>query len=643
VAAVLYAIGFAEFAVAAGTELWSTVFGVPPPWLTSRSTVVALALSSAAAYALSLARKAGGGGNVATVGKVIVFAVLVLAGLWALGDRPRATIADDLTPFFAFGAPGLLQAMGATFIALQGFDLIAAVGGEVKEPARNIPRAMLISLGLALAIYLPLLFVVATVGTEPGVSIVTMAERHPATVMADAAERFMGRTGFWLVMVAAILSTLSALQANLLAASRVALTMAHDRTLPRVLARIDERRNTPIMAVYATFIAVAAIVLIIPDLAQAGAAASLIFLVAFALAHITGYLARRREEAPSPYRTPAFPVVPVVGGLACAAMAAFQAIAVPAAGGITALWLALGGILYFALFAGRAEALDAFAQAQDPALSRLRGKIPLVLVPVANPQSAPGLVAVANSLTPDGVGKVLLLTVMRPPSRLVNGDQEMDYERLDAGQLVMQQALRASWAAGQAPEALLTTAEDAWDEIERVARTHRCESLVLGLSELEGVKGGQLEKLLNRVQCEVVVVRAPPHFDLKEARNVLVPIGGRGRQDEIRARLLGALTRHRGQRRIRFCAVVEEAAPPEVAAAREQSLQALADDEAPGAGSVEVVRSDDVIHALVERGNDADLVVLGLQQHKGQTLFGELSLRIAAAIDTATLMIRRRR
>ena len=49
-----------------------------------------------------------------------------------------------------FGPLGLLQAMGYTFITLQGFDLIATVAGEVKEPERTLPRAMLLSLGAAL-------------------------------------------------------------------------------------------------------------------------------------------------------------------------------------------------------------------------------------------------------------------------------------------------------------------------------------------------------------------------------------------------------------------------------------------------------------------------------------------------------------
>ena len=55
--------------------------------------------------------------------------------------------------------------MGFTFIALQGFDLIAAVGGEVRNPGKNLPRAIILSLAIAIAIYLPLLFVLTAVGT----------------------------------------------------------------------------------------------------------------------------------------------------------------------------------------------------------------------------------------------------------------------------------------------------------------------------------------------------------------------------------------------------------------------------------------------------------------------------------------------
>ena len=55
-----------------------------------------------------------------------------------------------------------------------------------------------------------------------------MSAAHPETVVALAVQNYLGTTGFWLVMVAALLSMLSALHANLLAASRMARTMARE-------------------------------------------------------------------------------------------------------------------------------------------------------------------------------------------------------------------------------------------------------------------------------------------------------------------------------------------------------------------------------------------------------------------------------
>jgi len=529
VAGVLYALGFAEYAVLVVAEVWRAAAGRTPAWLVGRGPVVLLALAATTAYTVSLVRKATGGGQWATVGKVAVFAFLILAGAWVLLGRPAGTAGAGLTPFFPRGGLGLLQAMGFTFIALQGFEVIAAVGGEVRQPERTLPRAMLLSLGVALAIYLPLLAIVSTAGVPPGGSIVELSEAGPETVMADAVRHYLGPTGFWLVVVAALLSTLSALQANILAASRVASSMAHDRALPSVLSRRHPSRHTPLMALYATALALAATLLALPGVAAAGAAASLVFLVSFALAHWTAYLARKRSGGRRlPFRTPWFPAVPVVGGSACLGLALFQAVAVPAAGAIVAVWLGLGVLLYMSLFARQAERVDAFEQAADPDLVRLRGRSPLVLVPVANPDSAAALVAVAGALAPPEVGRVLLLSVLAPP------EAPEDPARAEAhvlqAQAVLGRALASSFSTGHLPEALLTVAPTPWAEIARVARTHHCESLVLGLQRLdvqaEEEGGGRLEGLLNEVDCDVGVVRAPPGWSLAEAGRVLVPVGG---------------------------------------------------------------------------------------------------------------------
>jgi len=646
VAGVLYALGFAEYGVALAVRLWRAWRGEPPGWMMSRAAVNGLALLATAAYSAALIRKASGGGQWATVGKTIVFGVLIVSGLWVLVGRPAGTVAAGMTPLFPGGTMGLLQAMGFTFIALQGFEIIAAVAGEVRDPSRTMPRAMMLSLGVALVIYLPLLFVISTVGLTPGQSITQMSRADPETVMATAVRNYLGPTGYWLVMVAAILSTLSALQANIMAASRVAFSMARDRTLPGVLAQSHGVRGTPVMAIYASALALVVILLMVPDLAAAGAAASLIFLISFAMAHWTGWLARRRApqgDRPGVFRTPAFPVVPVVGGLACAAMAVFQALAVPSAGGIAAVWLGLGVILYMGLFARRAQAMDAFAEAADPELVQFRGRHPLVLVPVANPASAPGLVGVARALAPPAVGRVLLLSVVRRPDV---ADRQAIERAVTAAQEVLQEALIRSLAAGHAPEALMTVAPapHVWDEIVRVAQSYRCESLLLGLHSIDDQSpnsNAPLERLLNEVDADVNILRALPDWEPDQARRVLVPIGGKGEQDELRARLMGSLART-APREVVYVQVLGSRADDEEVAEARRHLSRLAAIESPTAPELVVLCSDDVVAAIGEQADEADLVILGLPRMRGRKLLGELAVRVAAQVTCPTIMLSRR-
>lgn len=125
VAAVLYALGFGYFTTVAAEAVWATWFEELLLWMTTRITVASLAIIATTMYACSLARESGGGAQWTNIGKLIVFAILIAGGLWALLGQNAPTITRRLTPFFSHGALGLFQAMGFTFIALQGFDLIA--------------------------------------------------------------------------------------------------------------------------------------------------------------------------------------------------------------------------------------------------------------------------------------------------------------------------------------------------------------------------------------------------------------------------------------------------------------------------------------------------------------------------------------
>lgn len=645
VAGVLYALGFASYAMVIIKSLWEIVFGTAPSWLVERAAVVSASLVATAFYTIGLIRKGSGGGKYETIGKVVLFVVLIIAGVWAISVAPTGSIGDALTPFFAGGATGLVSAMGFTFIALQGFDLIAAVAGEVKNPAKVIPRAMLLSLGAALAIYLPLLFVVSTVGTEPGQSLGALSREHPETFMAIAVRNYMGPVGYWLVMIAAVLSTLSALQANLMAASRVALSMGEDRTLPHMFARKHPTRGTPAIAIYASALALVAILLMV-DLAAAGAAASLIFLICFALVHGTAILARRRSTTalpgvPSPttgqpYQTPWFPLVPVLGGGACLLMAVFQAVSVPEAGYVGLIWIGLGVLLYLSVFSSGAEKTDAFAEGHDPHLLKMRGRSPLVLVPIRNPKTAPAMVALASALAPRSVGRVLLLFVMQRPDKVL---ADTPPKALVDAQKVLEQALTASLFRGHAPEALVTVAKAPFDEIKRVAKIHRCESLLLGLSDDPASPGAQhLEDLINHIECQVAILNAKEGFELDEATDFLVPVGGRGRHHHTRARLLGSLFRSK-DRTVTYLAVVPAGSSESDIRRRKRSLDRFAREEVPVRAKTLVVASDDVVMAITEEAKRHQVVVLGLANIGGRRSFGKVASRIARETNCATIMV----
>ncbi|MFT7484597.1 MAG: APA family basic amino acid/polyamine antiporter [Candidatus Paceibacteria bacterium] len=640
-ATALYAIGFAHFGLLMVRELWMAADNAPIAWMTAESSprigaiVVTLLLSVWLAYS----RK--GPSTWANVGKLLVFAVLLAGGAWALLNRPGVEVKDALQPFFANGHVGLFQAMGYSFIALQGFDLIVAVGGEVRDPAKNLPRAMVGSLLIALAIYLPLLLLVTVVGLPSGETIAEAARANPEGIVSIAARFFLGPFGYWLVIIAAVLSMFTAMQANLFAAGRIASTMARDRTLPKVMGRQHGKYGTPANATYFTALIVIGLLLLYPDVATAGAASSLIFLVTFAIAHLISILVRQRSSLrPPPFRTPWFPAVPVLGGLACLALALFQGIAVPAAGTVVMIWLGAGATLFLALFARDARVHDALKTAVEPELVTLRGNSPLVLVPISNPEFVEDMITLAHSLVPASVGRVLLQAVIVVPG---DWDPERDPTPLDRMQALLPKLLKAATRAGVRAETLTTVAKDPMADIARVTRLHRCESVVLGLTELSGDStGSPLELLLGTLDADVVIMRARPGWRLSKVKRILVPIGGGGGQENLLARLLGSLSRT-AELEVTLLRVVPEGSSLKERKRIRRDLDQLSNDVHAGNSKGEVLASDTPVQCVADRAMDCDLVILGVQRiGRHKKVFGRFTRALADRSNCALIVMSRR-
>ncbi|TVP76682.1 MAG: amino acid permease [Gemmatimonadales bacterium] len=653
VAAVLYALGFAEYAVAAVEALLPAVTdalaGRPLRVLT-----LVLALGASTIYGWRLTKVSAGGGQLENVGKLAVFGVLIAAGLAVIVQRGPAEALAPLSPFLDQGWMGIVAAMGFTFITFQGFELIAGVAGEVKAPRRTIPRAMFASLGVTLAVYLPLLLVVTTVGLAPAFDAPTaMAAAIPETFFAVAASSYLGAFGFWLVIVAAILSTLTALRANLMAASRVTLAMARHRTLPRGLERLDPESRQPVTATWFVVATGGLLILIVPDLAAAGAAASLIFLLTFGITHLSSWQVRRRigGVVDGAWRAPLFPAVPALGLLFCGGLVAFQLLNVPLAGVLLLVWLGVGALLYSSFLSRRAEALDAAVAGEDPLLGRLRGRQTSVLVPVAHPARAGGLASVAAALAPPLSGRVLLHQVVVADAR---ADAETVRHRMSEGSQALSNALVRIREDGVESELLLTVADAPWDEIVRVAREQEVDSVLLGLGPATGAAADEdgsdqaagagrpdhpLDQLLARLPCDVALLHAEHAFDLDRVRRVLIPLSGYNDHARLRARVIGSLAR-KGLDALTFLHVLSPEADARAEARARRALRTFVADEARGAGTAEVCRASDPIAEVVRRAGEHDLLVLGITRPRGgRSRIGALLARMVRESPGPILII----
>lgn len=207
------------------------------------------------------ASETGLAGNVVTVAKIIVIAVFCLFGLkfmffpdwWSSASSLQGGFgASRLVPFIPgeTGWLGIFSAMGLTFIAFEGYEIIVQAGEEVKDPRRNIPKAVFLSLSVVVPIYMIVAFVLVgasdtglllqslkELGQELPGGLTAASENWKALKyvgelgLAQAASQFVPY-GAFLILGGGVLSTMSALNATTFSSTRVSFAMGRARNLP---------------------------------------------------------------------------------------------------------------------------------------------------------------------------------------------------------------------------------------------------------------------------------------------------------------------------------------------------------------------------------------------------------------------------
>ncbi|MFC4756205.1 APC family permease [Dietzia aurantiaca] len=201
---------------------------------------------------------------------------------------------------------GVLGGAGFCFFAFAGYARIATLGEEVRDPARTIPKAVMLAISLVIVVYALVLAAVIHVLGVGGVAA-------GAAPVLEAAERIGGGELAPVVRIAAGIAALGALLGGILGVSRTTLAMARDRHLPAPLAAVHATRRTPYVAEICVGVLVAVIVLL-ADVRQAIGFSSFAVLVYYLVADTAALRLDRRRR-----RLPAW--VPVLGAIGCVTVA----------------------------------------------------------------------------------------------------------------------------------------------------------------------------------------------------------------------------------------------------------------------------------------------------------------------------------
>ena len=546
----------------------------------------------------------------------------------------------NLEPFAPFGAGGIVATTGIVFISFLGFEIIATVAGEIKNPSRIIPLSMILSVVLVTILYV--LVMLVSTGVIPFESL----GESPIPV-SDVAVVYLGSAGVVAIVFAAIIAAISSSNSSILAASRVIYAMGRDGVVTDWFNVSHPRFYTPHRAIAATGGVTALLILVGLEvetiIALLAEAASFSFLVAYSLVHVSLVVFRRAD--PDDYdpsfalSRPLYPAAPVLGvALSLVVISQMATVVVVIGSGIVAF-----GVLWYAVYTrGRVVSEGLLREA-------IYGKPSepyRVVVPVANPATQHGLLrlAAASAHANADRGTAELVAVNVTPVAHPSPLQNVEADRAEHQRELLANAHDIATKMDVNLRTRAVVAPDVGPAILDVLEEEGADEVILGwdgtLDRDGHVFGPTVDPVVRNARCDVSLV------DLRnETVGTPVALVASGPNAPVVA-----------HQAVEFAAVdgsvltllnVQHPRGKDDLDAEERGRSVVV-DAAEAAGlepdeyDVQVVVADDVGRAVVEAVGQHDTVCVGLSERVegAQIQFGTVTERVVHDIQANIALIR---
>lgn len=589
------------------------------------------------------AKVSGSVQNLVVILLLVILVAFISAGLFNIDPALHR-------PFMPHGWGATVRVIGLIIVSYTGFEKISTISEEIKNPSRNLPLAIVGSVIIATIIYTLILFVTTGLLSHNEIG-------QSEAPLIEGAGRIVGLVGSMVMLLAALLATLSSANAAILASSRINYGMGRDRVLPDWFGYIHPKLSTPSHSILVTG-GLATLLALIGQAEILAEISSALFMVSYALLCMSVIVMRHtrpRWYHPA-FRVPFYPVLPIVAGLLALGVIMTMDTLPQITGiglvGLSLVWYTVW-VRKQAVVTGefgpmwdRERPLEGIIEAaQAPALAGKKE----ILIPVFADTELEPLLKLATALArADDQRVVSILDVQVVPAQTPLHLAEAQFRHLDKprGEVLAQVTAQGA-ALGVPIRTLHRVAHGAASCVLAIAESRPAVGLIL-TSWLGPLSAGQIygspsKTVLQEARCNVAVLRAR---GLKTVRRVLVPASGGGPHARLGLRLAADIASASGAA-LTVMRVVRPSSDLDLET-EIRYLNRMVEEMA--GGTISEVRSRIIVHESVLEGilreareGDYDLMVIGASNEWAikSLLVGALPDAVADRAPCSVLMVRR--
>ncbi|TFH40467.1 MAG: amino acid permease, partial [ANME-2 cluster archaeon] len=557
--------------------------------------------------------------------KIAILGIFIVSGLFTMYNRPEFYANFD--PFLPNGFGGVFAAMGLTFIAFEGYEVIAQTAEEIKDPKKNLPKAIFISLMVVIPIYLLVAFV-ALGAMDTDIPTWQFLGQYQELGLVEAARQFMP-FGTFLLLVGGLVSTMSALNATTFSSTRVSFAMGRDHNLPGIFKKIHPVKHTPYTALFITGALIIIMALSLP-IEEVASASAVMFLLLFLQVNLAVIVIRKKygKELEYGYKIPFFPVIPILGIITQLFLALYMFNYSPTGWYAIIIWIAIGFVVYFG-YSVKKEKIEKGKIARQLTPGEYR-----VVVAMSNLKNVEPLITMGAGLAKARDSEVVALYIIGVPHQTF---LETGRQFIENSEPIFEKAVSTGEKVGVpvVKKTVVSHSHDIPEAILDVARTGKSNTILLGGTDrvfTGKIKQSIPQIVMRNADCDVGIFFPR---DFTTIRKILVPVGLG--EHAYRVGIADKLADFFDAEITLYTVVKDENS---VTRAQEMQERTAAQLEKEFDAQIEVSMSDE--DAIVKKASNYDLIIMGPSTEwiMHDVLFGSLPDKIIKKSQCSVLIIK---